>query len=51
MLIEISFITFQFWLTAQTGRGEGGSSQVVSKTPSNRHLTQITNIGREVRPS
>ena len=38
----------QFWVTANTMKGEGRSSQVVSKTPSSRHLTQITDIGREI---
>ena len=38
----------QFWVTANTRRGEGQSSQVVSKTPSGRHGAQITDIGREV---
>ena len=38
----------QFWLTATTRRGEGRSSQVVSKTPSSRHGAQITDIGRQI---
>lgn len=38
----------QFWVTANTRRGEGRSSQVVSKTPSGRHGTHITDIGREI---
>ena len=41
----------QFWVTASTGRGEGRSSQVVSKTtPSGRAspAPQITDIGREI---
>ena len=38
----------QFWVTASTRRGEGRSSQVVSKTPSSRHGPQITDIGREI---
>ena len=38
----------QFWVTASTRRGEGRSSQVVSKTPSSRHATQITDIGTEI---
>ena len=41
----------QFWVTAATVKGEGRSSQVVSKTPSSRHLTQITDIGREIYTS
>merc|ERR1719361_1627925 len=36
------------WVTANTRRGEGRSSQVVSKTPSGRHGTHITDIGREI---
>eukprot|EP00090_Calanus_glacialis_P038689 TRINITY_DN6743_c0_g1_i1.p1 TRINITY_DN6743_c0_g1~~TRINITY_DN6743_c0_g1_i1.p1 ORF type:complete len:1180 (-),score=156.79 TRINITY_DN6743_c0_g1_i1:583-4122(-) len=39
---------YQFWVTASTKKGEGRSSQVVSKTPSMRHITQITSIGREI---
>ena len=38
----------QFWVTASSKKGEGRSSQVVSKTPSMRHSTQITSIGREI---
>ena len=41
----------QFWVTAATEKGEGRSSQVVSKTPSSRHLTQVTDIGREIYTS
>ena len=41
----------QFWVTAATKKGEGRSSQIVSKTPSMRHITQITSIGREVYQS
>ena len=39
---------YQFRVTASTKKGEGRSSQVVSKTPSMRHTTQITSIGREI---
>ena len=41
-------VQHQFWVTATTRRGEGRSSQVVSKTPSSRHGPQITDIGRQV---
>jgi len=38
----------QFWVAAVSEKGEGRSSQVVTKTPGPRHLSMITSIGREV---
>jgi len=41
----------QFWVSAVTEKGEGRSSQVVSRTPGPRRLSMITSIGREVYQS